>query len=331
VEKINENSTDDDIIEYYKYDLRVQGKTERGIENYESCIKDYKKWLHGKELVFKDVQGKKGNHILKEYVNYLRNEKKKKNGEPLAYTRIIVYFSALNQLYDMLVFEEIIDNNNVLAIRKRYLKSYKNGYTPANRQYITAEEMSKFIKSIFDLKTKAIVTVFVKTGIRKSELISLNVDDVDFDKMTITLRDKKLRKREKSNNVVLFDDECKRILELWLQRHKTTVKDGVRALFTNEYGQRMNKNTPYNYITYWSKRAGLHDVNSSALSDRFSCHNLRHCFTTYLEENKMYEPYVEWLRGDSAGKSIDKYKHFDKLIHTSIREEYNKAMPIFGI
>ncbi len=324
MEKIDDKELFDKFIE----DLQIQDKTKKTIENYGSCVKDYLSWLHQQGYISTDVQGRKGNDILREYLTYLRKKQKNGNGETLSHARIKIYFSALNSFYDFLLFEGFIETTNVLAVRRRYLKQYKNGYTLANRQFISVEKMSQFLKGIFNLQDKTLAIVFVKTGVRKGELIAMDVDDIDFEERTITIKNRNLRKREDSNCVVLFDEECAQILKLWLQRRETIAKDGEKALFLNEYGHRMNKHGPYNAIVYWAKRAGLHNPNKSKLSDKFGCHCLRHCWTTYLLDNKMFEPYVEWLRGDSPGKSIDKYKHFrvDK-----VRIEYDKAIPRFGL
>ena len=102
----------------------------------------------------------------------------------------------------------------------------------------------------------------------------------------------------------------------------------MKKHYLNEYGDRIHKNKAYNAVTYWASRYGINNSSSTHLKDHFSPHNLRHCFTTYLTEATMYEPFIEWLRGDSPSKSIDRYKH---ITIEKVRDTYDKSMPIFGL
>lgn len=322
MEKIN----DDILYEQFLQTMRIQDKTQKTVENYGSCIKDFMIFLHGNGHVFVDVQGKIGKRLLVEYLEYLKGKKVNGNNKTLSYARIKIYFSALNCFYNYLfIVEELVETNIVLPIRQFYLKSYKNGYKPQTRKAISVEDMSRFLKGIFNLQDKAVAVTFVKTGVRKGELMAMDVDDIDFEMRVITVKE---RFKKRTNCEVIFDDECARVLNLWLQRREKLVKPGEKALFLNEYGHRIHKNKAYNAITYWATRYGFHNPISTKLKDHFGPHNLRHCFTTYLSEAKMYEPFIEWLRGDSEGKAIGRYKH---LTTEKVRDAYDKAMPIFGL
>jgi integrase len=48
------------------------------------------------------------------------------------------------------------------------------------RQLISVDEMTKLINSTLDVRDKAIITMLAKTGIRRKELITLHVDDIDW-------------------------------------------------------------------------------------------------------------------------------------------------------
>jgi integrase/recombinase XerD len=318
--------SDEQLYDRFLEDLDCKGDTKSTIQNYGSSLKDFMSFIHKKDTKFTDIQGKKGKDILVDYLNYLRKKPINGNGKNLQLNSIKKYFSALNTFYDYLfIREELVDTNIVLPIRKYYLKQYKNGYTPEIRKIISVEEMRTFLKGIFNLQDKTICVVFVKTGVRRGELMAMDTDDVDLDARTITVK-RTFHKR--SNCIVIFDEECKRILQVWLKRRETLAKEGETALFLNEYGHRIHKNKAYTAVTYWSKRMGYHNTNSSKLSDHFTPHNLRHCWTTYLSNAKMYEPWIQWLRGDAVTKAIDIYKH---PTIEKIRDAYDISMPVFGL
>lgn len=74
--------------------------------------------------------------------------------------------------------------------------------------------MSRLVNSILDPRDKAMAVVLAKTGIRRGELLKIDVGDVNWQDYSITL--KSIPKR--SNRVVFFDDECALVLKRWLTR-----------------------------------------------------------------------------------------------------------------
>ena len=65
---------------------------------------------------------------------------------------------------------------------KRYMRQYKNSRNDSDpqRKLISVEEMAKLINSILDLRDKAIFTLLAKTGIRRNELIQIDLGDINW-------------------------------------------------------------------------------------------------------------------------------------------------------
>jgi integrase/recombinase XerD len=75
-----------------------------------------------------------------------------------------------------------------------------------------------------------------KTVIRRGELASLDVDDVDLEGLTVTLKPA----RKRSNRAVFFDEEAKTVLARWLKARDTRIKQpGEKALFVGYHGGRL--------------------------------------------------------------------------------------------
>ena len=223
-------------------------------------------------------------------------------------------------------YKGYVKKNIVLTVRKRYLKQYKNGYVPAQRKIIDVDTMSKFLNSIMSFRDKTIVTLLVKTGVRREELILMDVGDVDFVEGKITLKKRQLKKR--SNTVVFFDDEMANLLRRWLERRKYIATPEEKALFVGDFGGRLQRHGVSDAVTKWAARMGIHDPISKKLEDHFTCHSLRHCFTTYLRRNGMPREYIKELRGDTRGEVIDIYNHIDD---TDLRRTYLSCMPKFNV
>lgn len=97
-----------------------------------------------------------------------------------------------------------MDKNPVLAVRKRYLKRYKDNDVGQARKLVSVEDMARLINSTLDIRDKAVIALLAKTGIRRHELVELDASDVDLIGMKIRLKPTAKR----TNRTVFIDDEC---------------------------------------------------------------------------------------------------------------------------
>lgn len=234
------------------------------------------------------------------------------------------YFTVLSTLYEYLAYEGYIDLNPVLPVRKRYVRRYKDNNEGQMRKLISTEEMKMLINSTVDIRDKAIITLLAKTGIRRNELITLDIEDIDWIDHSIKLKPTAKR----SNRVIFFDDETAFILRRWLRARNSRDKVNSKALFINSYGGRLNRNGIYLAITKAAERVGLHDPDSARMEDHFTPHCCRHWFTTYLRRSGMPREFIQELRGDARKEAIDIYDHIDRK---ELRESYLAHIPQMGV
>jgi integrase/recombinase XerD len=306
--------SDRDLIEEFRRDCELQDMTAETITRYVSCISIFHDFVaqRGLSLVHVDKE------THKDFLHYLKEERKVRP------KTVENYFSALSSFYAYLEFEGYAGNNPVLAVRKRYLKRYKkDGDNAANRQLISIEQMKMLISSILDVRDKTIITLLAKTGIRREELIGIDVDDLDWLEQRITLKPK----RKRTNRTVFFDDETAWILKKWLRiREQRDPK--CNALFIGEHGERLQRNGVYTVVTKHAQQVGLHNPDSYRMEDHFSPHCCRHWFTTHLRRAGMTREFIQELRGDRRRDAIDIYDHIDK---EELREAYLAHIPQLGI
>ncbi|HOV82763.1 MAG TPA: tyrosine-type recombinase/integrase [Methanothrix sp.] len=230
----------------------------------------------------------------------------------------------LSSFYEYLVFEGKAADNPVIAVRKRYLRRYKDNDDGQARKLISVEEMANLINCTLDLRDKAVITLLAKTGIRRHELVELDVGDVDLIENKIRLKPTAKR----TNRTVFFDDECAYILRRWLAIREDINKKGSPALFLNNEGERLNRTGIYNLVTEAARRVGLHDPASERLEDHFTPHCCRHWFCTHLFRAGMRREFIKELRGDSRKDAFDLYNHIDLK---ELREAYLACIPQLGI
>ncbi|MCJ7633567.1 tyrosine-type recombinase/integrase, partial [Candidatus Bathyarchaeota archaeon] len=288
--------------------------TDESVRRYRSCLIIFSEYLAHKGFGLDDVD----NEALKDFLKYLRNERNVKH------KTVEQYFSALSVLYDYLVFEETVNKNMILPFRKRYLKMYKNNSEYSQRRLLSVEDMSKLVHSILDPRDKAMAIVLAKTGVRRGELLKMDVDDLNWTDYSIAL--KPVHKR--SNKIVFFDDECALVLRRWLKTREKLNPQNKALFISYETLDRLSRNGAYQAVVKYAEKLGFHNSESQKLEDHFGPHCFRHWFTTMLIRKGMQREYVKELRGDTRGEAIDIYRHIDR---EELRRAYLASVPKLGI
>ena len=301
----------DHLIELFVEDCRDREMTPASIQQYRSVILHFFTFLRERGIEPYDAD-------KRVFIEYLRQRKLEGVGQKTLENN----FTALSSFYEYLVFQDYVGKNPVVGVRKRYLRRYKNAKdvdAESPRKLISVEEMSLLINSVLDTRDKAILTLLAKTGVRRGELIAMDVDDVNWVEQFITL--KKFKKR--SSRCVFFDDETSRLLKRWLNQRQM-LNPPTSALFIGEHGERLKRNGVYSMVAKYAERVGLHNPNSRRPEDHFSAHCFRHWFTTHLRRAGMDREFIKALRGDRRREAIDIY---DRIDRSELKREYLAFIP----
>lgn len=232
-------------------------------------------------------------------------------------------FVSLSAWFEYLVESGMLPSNPIPAIQKRYLRSYKDEIR--QRQLISVEDAAKMVRATIDTRDRAILLLFFKTGIRRNELITLDLENLDLPGMSLTLK----HTAKRSNRIVFFDDETRRALGRWLKSRELRFKKGdQQALFISSKGTRLHESGVENLVREAAMRVGLHDHDSTRLEDKFTPHCCRHWNATHLLRAGMSREFVKWLRGDAMKEAIDIYNHINP---DDVRRSYLAHIPQFGI
>lgn len=303
----------DEALEAYIKDARRRRLTERTIENYRSCVKIFLQYLNGNAVDI-DIDG------LRHFLDHLVDELN------LADASINRYFSALASFYEFLEFEGIVDKSLIPLFRKRYLRHLEGSKnSQSERQIIGVEQMAGLINSILDPRDKAVVTLLAKTGMRRNELINIDIEDINWEENAIMLKPT----RKRANRHLFFDDETARVLKRWMIARESRVQDSSsKALFLNQEGRRLKRNGIYSLVTKHAERVEIHNPGSKDLGKRFTPHCCRHWFTTHLIRSGMSREMVKELRGDVRTEAVDLYNHIDRK---ELKMTYLAHIPQLGV
>ena len=305
------------LLELFIEDCHDRQLTDETIRRYRSSIKQYLVYLEQRVILIVNVD----KHVLHDYIRQRRsqgvNQKTLEND-----------LSGIAGLYEYLVFEDYMERNPVPGVRKRYLRRYKeesDGDVESPRKLLSVEEMSLLINSVIDTRDKAIMTLMAKTGVRRGELIAMDVDDINWTEQSITIKRNQFKKR--SGRTAFFDDETARLLRRWSnQREK--LNPSTKALFIGEQGGRLKRNGVYSMVTKYAERVGLHNPGSARPEDHVSPHCFRHWFTTHLRRAGMDREFIKALRGDRRKEAIDIY---DRIDRDELRRAYLAFIPQLGL
>ena len=159
-----------------------------------------------------------------------------------------------------------------------------------------------------------ILELLYATGLRVSELVSLNVQDVDFEESYIRCWGKGSKER-----IVYAHDKALNGLQNYLSTSRMSLlghnKDEA-ALFVNHRGERLTRQWVWNILKTYSKRAGI--------ERKITPHTLRHSFATHLLQKGASLRHVQELLGHSSISTTQVYTH---LTDGHMRDEYEKSHP----
>ncbi len=303
-----------ELIGIFQKDCLIRGLTPESTVRYISTLRIFDGFLRERGVDLLDVEGA----ILRDWLEHLRIERK------VSQKTLENYFTEISSFYEFALYEGLISANPVAAVRKRYIRRYKNTDEGHTHKLISEEEMGRLINATMDIRDRAIITLFAKTGIRRRELIALDVDDVDFVEQSIMLKPTAKR----TNRTVFFDGEAAIILRRWLRAREGRNFTGSKALFLSSKGDRLERTGISHMVVNAAERMGFHDPNSNRMEDHFSPHCCRHWFTTHLRRAGMPREFIQELRGDVRREAIDIYDHIDKK---ELRESYLAHIPQLGI
>ena len=305
------------LLSLFFEDCRDRQLTEETIRRYGSAMKQYLAYLEKQGISLVKVD----KHVLHDYIRERRSQ-------GISQRTMEQDLSAIAGFCEYLVFEDHMEKNIVPGVRKRYLRRYKeenDGDTESPRKLLTVEEMSLLINSVMDTRDKAIMTKLAKTGVRRGELIAMDINDISWVEQSITLKRNQFKKR--SSRIVFFDDETARLLKRWLT-HREKLNAQTTALFVGEHGQRLKRNGVYSMIIKYAQRVGLYNAKSSRPEDRLCPHCFRHWFTTHLRRAGMDREFIKALRGDRRRDAIDIYDHIDS---GELRRAYLAFIPQLAV
>jgi integrase/recombinase XerD len=157
---------------------------------------------------------------------------------------------------------------------------------------LSLEEVEAMLNSLDNIKHKAMLALIYQGGLRRSELLNMQVPDVDSKRMLITIRNAKGNK----DRIVPLSETALGLLRLYYKNHKPK-----QYLFE---GQKGGRYTESSLEEVFHKAKDLAKINKNV-----SLHTLRHSYATHLLEGGVNLRYIQELLGHKSPKTTQLYTH----------------------
>jgi len=163
-------------------------------------------------------------------------------------------------------------------------------------QPYTAEEIGRLLaccdtRFYWGSRSRAMILVLLDTGVRRTELVNLDLADVDLEGQRLRV----LHGKGNKQRVVRFGTRAREAVEDYLERFRGR-EPGV--LFLSRYGTRMSSHSALIFLRRLGSRAGVEKVK---------VHRFRHTFATWAIENEARELDVQYLLGHSTPAMVRRY------------------------
>jgi site-specific recombinase XerD len=188
---------------------------------------------------------------------------------------------------------------------------------------LKAGEVAALLESIpattpLELRDRALFELAYACGLRAEEIVSLDLESIDFDAETVRVEGKGSKTR-----LVPVGEHALAALERYLARGRPTlVADGAggRALFLSKSGRRLSTSDVRRRLSGWARRA----VARSPALARAHPHALRHSFATHLLDGGADLRAIQELLGHATISTTQVYTRVESA---RLRSTYSRAHP----
>lgn len=159
-------------------------------------------------------------------------------------------------------------------------------------EVLSKEEIVKIINNTNNIKHKCIVGLLYSSGLRRGELLTLNVTDIDSKRMVVKIKNAKGNK----DRISILSPSILKDLQSYYKQYRP-----VKYLFEGHRGAKYSVTSVLNIISVASKKAGIYK--------KVTPHMLRHSFATHLLESGTDIRHIQLLLGHSSTKTTEIYTH----------------------
>ena len=269
------------------------------LQSYKRDLKQFEKYLEISEEKYKDLT----DEGIKDYIKYMQEEGKK----PSTISRGL---ASIRSFYQYEAKNKIVEKDPTEGIQSPKIEKRVPSVLTSNEVALLLEQPKNV--DLKGTRDKAMLEFAYATGMRVTEIISLNVEDINLETGYATCKNGK-----KERTVPIGEMSLKALKDYMLNARHTMIKDdNEKALFVNVNGQRLTRQGFWKIIKYYKEQAHI--------DKDITPHVLRHSFATHLLQNGADLKSIQTMLGHSDILSTQIYMQFQD---ESLKNVYKKAHP----
>ena len=284
------------FLEFLQNDKKASDNT---LQSYKRDIVYFNKYVESNNLNYAKIE----EEDIKKYIEHLQEVGKK----PSTISRSL---ASIRSFYQFLVKNKKVKQDPTSHIQSPKIEKR----VPS---VLTAQEVELLLDQPKDVdlkgtRDKAMLEFAYATGMRVTEIISLDIDDVKLDEGYVVCHS-----GSKQRNIPLGTLSLKALKEYIEEARPVLIRDeSVKALFVNVNGQRLTRQGFWKIVKYYKEQAHI--------TKDITPHVLRHSFATHLLQNGADLKAIQTMLGHSDISSTQVYMQFQD---NGLKNVYKKAHP----
>ncbi|WP_346207380.1 site-specific tyrosine recombinase XerD [Caldifermentibacillus hisashii] len=293
----------DYLKDFLHYLIVEKGLAENSIQSYRRDISAYLIFIETK-LQITDINHVTRVHIM-QFLSCLKDEGKSAR-------TIARHIASIRSFHHFLILDKIVDHDPTVHIETPHpeLKLPKVLNTDEVDTLLNTPDLT----TTLGLRDKAMLELMYATGMRVSELVNLNINDVHLSLGFVRCLGKGNKER-----IIPIGKMATEALKEYLEKARPKLinqKNKTDSLFMNHHGQRLSRQGFWKILKQMAVKAGI--------EKELTPHTLRHSFATHLLENGADLRSVQELLGHSDISTTQIYTHVTK---TRLKDVYNQFHP----
>lgn len=288
------------VKEYTSFMTDIRHKSLNTVESYKRDVTQYISYLDGTGVT--DISSTTKTTVLS-YLLYLQKEGR-------ASSTVSRTLASLRSYYLFMMQNGVVKSNPTSNLEAPHVEKKISKILSGEEVELLLEQPKNCDNK--GIRDKAMLELLYATGIRVSELINLDVSDVNVPMSFVRC------KGGKKERIIPMGHQAKDALENYINNvRKYMVKDeNETALFVNCSGARLSRQGFWKLIKYYQHIAGIEtDITP---------HTLRHSFAAHLLENGADLHSIQEMMGHADISSTQVYS---RMMNSKIKDVYAKAHP----
>ena len=284
------------FLEFLEKDKKASDNT---LQSYRRDIEQYQNYVQNNKLNYLKIS----TEDLKSYFDYLKEIGKK----PSTISRNL---ASIRAFYQFLLRNKKVKRDPTSGVHSPKIEKKAPSVLTSKEVELLLEQPSNIdLKGIRD---KAMLEFAYATGMRVTEIISLNISDVNIAESYVTCN-----KENKKRNIPLGTLSLKALVDYIKKARPILIKDeNTEALFVNVNGKRLTRQGFWKIVKFYKEQANI--------SKEITPHVLRHSFATHLLQNGADLKAIQTMLGHSDISSTQVYMKFQ---NDNLKDVYKNSHP----